>query len=322
MEPNQVQNSVVSHPRTNAKDFFLHLGTMVALYSVAISLVNLLFTVINKAYPQVTGYNYAVYSNSYSISFPVSMIIIMFPIFILLMWLLEKTYITEPEKRNLGIKKWLTYITLFVSGLITTGDLITVVYYFIDGQELTTGFLLKVLSVFSVSFLVFMYYITDIRGKLSSMSRKVWVIASAVVILGAIITGFSVLGSPRTQQLIKYDTQKVSALQNLNNEISYYYQLNKSLPEKISDLPNTYLQFVDQQSQKPFDYKKTGDMTYELCADFNKDSKESGTQVSMPVYYDGYNRVTQASWEHPAGQYCFMRTVVPVQENKPTVIYN
>ena len=102
--------------QSNAKDFFINLGAIVALYTVVGSLISLLFTVINRAYPQiVSGYDYV---GSQSISWPVAILIIFFPIFILLMWLLEKEYRQFPEKQNGGVHRWLTYITLFISGLV------------------------------------------------------------------------------------------------------------------------------------------------------------------------------------------------------------
>src|ERR1035437_968397 len=168
--------------KTSAKDFFINLGAIVALYVTVVSLLNLLFTVINNAYPQI-GYTYY---GSQSISMPVATLIIFFPLFILLMWLMERSYVVEPEKKNLGVRRWLTYITLFVAGLTLAGDLVTVIYYFIDGQELTTGFLLKILSVFVVILVVFLNYISDIRNRLTSMSRKVWLDISLVLILGSI----------------------------------------------------------------------------------------------------------------------------------------
>src|SRR5579872_6388966 len=168
MEPNTINNqnqpAVQTKPKASAKDFFLNLGTIVALYTTVISLLNLLFTVINRAYPQVTTYSYnGTYygSSSSSISWPVAVLIIFFPIFILLMWLLERSYHIEPEKKHLGVRKWLTYITLFIAGLTLAGDLVTVLYFFIDGQELTTGFLLKVFVVLVITAAVFFYYISD-----------------------------------------------------------------------------------------------------------------------------------------------------------------
>lgn len=289
--------------KTSAKDFFINLGAIIALYVVVISLLNLLFTVINNAYPQI-GYTYY---GSQSISMPVATLIIFFPIFILLMWLMERSYVVEPEKKNLGVRRWLTYITLFVAGLTLAGDLVTVLYYFIDGQELTTGFILKILSVFVVILIVFLYYISDIRNKLTSMSRKIWLGISLIVILGSIIWGFSVLGSPRTQQLFKYDQQKVSDLQNIQNSVQSYYSVIGVLPKDFTELStqNYYINTMDSQTLKPYEYEKTGNATYNLCAEFNKDSGKNNIAVfATPA-------PGNISWTHSAGHYCFIGTINP-----------
>ncbi|HEV7424507.1 MAG TPA: DUF5671 domain-containing protein, partial [Candidatus Paceibacterota bacterium] len=163
MDPNQTKS------RGSAKDFFLNLGAFIALYTLVGSLLGLLFTIINTAYPQiVNGYNY---NGSSSISWPVATLVVFFPIFILLMWFLEREYRGEPEMQSSLAHRGLTYVTLFISGLVIAGDLITVVYYFIDGQELTTGFLLKVLVLFIIASSIFVYYISDLRGKLTKSRR-------------------------------------------------------------------------------------------------------------------------------------------------------
>ena len=292
-------------PRTTPKDFFINLGAIVALYTVVVTLLNLLFTVINVAYPKVTSYYYY---GSQSISFPVSTLIIFFPIFILLMWLLEKGYSSLPEKRNLPVRRWLTYITLFISGLVLAGGLVTVIYYWIDGQELTAGFLLKALSVLVVIFIVFMYYITDIRGKLTSMSRKVWLSVAVVIILGSIIWGFSVLGSPRTQRLIKYDTQKANDLQNIQYQIINYWQNKGTLPNNLGDLNDSisgYVAPTEPDRGLPYVYEKTGNKTFKLCAEFNLDSNPKNQLVNRntPMMYS--NEI----WTHKKGQTCFDKTI-------------
>lgn len=298
--------------KTSAKDFFINLGAIVALYTTVVSLLNLLFTVINNAYPQITsGYNYAL--GSQSISMPVATLIIFFPIFILLMWLLEKGYKTEPEKKNIGIRRWLTYITLFVAGLTLAGDLVTILYYFIDGRELTTGFLLKILSVFVVILVVFLYYISDIRNKLISVSRKIWLGISLVIILASVVWGFVVLGSPRTQQLLKYDEQKMNDLQNIQNSIQNYYSTMGVLPENLVELSaqNYYANNIDSQTQKPYEYEKTSKTTYNLCAEFNKDSINNNglTNVARsPATLSPYGNVP---WAHSSGRYCFNQTINP-----------
>ncbi|HEY4505378.1 MAG TPA: DUF5671 domain-containing protein [Candidatus Paceibacterota bacterium] len=283
--------------KSNAKDVFLNLGATVALSVFVGYLVSLLFTIINKAYPAINSYYYG----SYSISFPVATLIIVFPIYILLMWLLEKSYAVAPEDRNAGIRKWLTYITLFVSGICLAGDLVYVVYYFIDGQEMTAGFLMKALSVLVISLGIFFYYISDVRGKLNGASRKVWTLVATLVILGSIVWGFSVLGSPRTQQLYKYDQEKVSQLQSISSEVSYYWQRNNKVPMKLSDLSESSYYTVpnDKQSGAPYEYIKSTNTTYQLCAEFNKSSEEANT-----IRYETYPSKV-GTWNHPAGRYCF-----------------
>ncbi|OHA93281.1 MAG: hypothetical protein A3E02_00375 [Candidatus Zambryskibacteria bacterium RIFCSPHIGHO2_12_FULL_38_34] len=311
MEPNQ--NSLI---KTSAKDFFLNLGVIVALYTTVISLINLLFTVINNAYPQINSGYY--YMGSQSISMPVATLIIFFPIFILLTWLLEKVYRLEPEKKHLAVRRWLSYITLFVAGIVLAGDLVTILYYFIDGQELTAGFLLKVLSVFVVTLSVFLYYISDIRNKLTKKSQKTWLIISAVIILVSIIWGFSVLGSPYTQRLIKYDNQKITDLANIQWQVISYWQVNGMLPVSLSDITSAQAYTVvptDPQSKTTYEYAKTDTMTFKLCAEFNKESTNNNQNqypVPMSVSYPAKGIVIQNdNWNHPSGHYCFSRIIDP-----------
>lgn len=300
----------------NSKDFFLNLGATVALYTVVISLVNLLFTVINYAYPKVTvGYNYY-YNASQSISWPVASLIIVFPILILLMWVLEREYKHNPEERNTGIHRLLTYVTIFVAGLVVAGDLVTVLYYFLDGQELTTGFLLKVLVLLVIAGGLFAYYLSDIRGTLTSKSRKVWRILTGVVILASIVWGFSVLGSPATQRLIKHDSQKMSDLQEINNYVQSFYAQNGKLPENLSDagtlgyLPN----FTDLQTGKPYEYIRKDALNYSLCAEFNRasNSRMDNLASRSAVYPNG-----GIFGSHPAGRHCFEQVINPNMYAKP-----
>ena len=296
--------------KSGAKDFFINLGAIVALYTTVVSLLNLLFTIINTAYPQITnGYSYF---GSTSISWPVATLIIFFPIFIFLMWLLEREYRINPEKQSAGIHKWLTYITLFLAGITIAVDLITVLYFFIDGQELTTGFLLKVLALLVVASGIFSYYLSDVLGKLTAKSRNIYCIITLLIILSSIVWGFSVLGSPRTQRLYKYDEQKVSDLTNIKYEIDSYYSLRGILPENLAEMAGSYyISAVDPETDRPYEYLRTSSTTYKICADFNKDSKD---QINNSFAYP-YGGV---SWAHPAGHHCFEQVVNPNIYSKPT----
>jgi len=286
--------------KPTAKDFFLNLGAIIALAVFVGNLISLLFTVINRAYPVTTGYGY--YWSS-SISFPVATLIIVFPVYILLMWLLERDYSVLPDLKRGFVRRWLTFITLFVSGGALIGNLVTVLYYFIDGREMTAGFIMKVLSIFVISLGIFFYYISDLLGKLNSSSRKLWVGVTTLVILLSIVWGFTVLGSPRTQRLIKYDEQKVNHLSSMDSYIRSHYYNKGVLPENTTEI-DQYYALNDPQTQEPYKYVKTGDLTYELCAKFNKPKQDNINDR----YYTGY---PNQAWVHPAGDYCFKFKVSP-----------
>lgn len=280
--------------QSRAKDFFLNLGATISLYTVVVSLINLLFTVINVAYPQI---NNSYYTTS-TISWPVAILVIFTPILIVLMWLLGKQYANEPAST---IHKWLTYITLFLAGLAVAADLVTVLYYFINGDELSTAFLLKALVLLVVSGAIFGYYLTDIRGKLTASSRKIWRIVSVLIVILSIGWGFYVLGSPNTQRLYKYDDQKVSDLQNINYQIQSYYSQKGSVPESLAEVAGVQYSQIpkDLQSGKDYEYELIGQSAkaYRLCAEFNFASSPQRGVVSVPY--------GSPSWNHPAGHFCF-----------------
>ena len=68
----------------------------------------------------------------------------------------------DPSKRASKVRKWMTYMTLFIAASVTIGALITLVYNFLAG-ELTLRFLLKILTVSIISIALFGYYLWDLR---------------------------------------------------------------------------------------------------------------------------------------------------------------
>jgi hypothetical protein len=60
------------------------------------------------------------------------------------------------------VRKWLTYITLYIATGIIIGDLITLLTYVLNG-DLTLRFVLKVLAVLLIAGSIFGYYLWDLR---------------------------------------------------------------------------------------------------------------------------------------------------------------
>jgi hypothetical protein len=137
-------------PYLSAREAFMYLVLFTTLYVSAINLGNLIFQFINRIFPDpsVSLAGFGGYTRD-AIRWSVSSIIVAFPIFL---------YVSHASK----VRKWLTYITLFIAAGVIIGDLTIVVFNFLGG-ELTTRFLLKGLTVGTIAGAIFGYYLWDLR---------------------------------------------------------------------------------------------------------------------------------------------------------------
>jgi len=288
--------------KMSPKDFFLHLGSLVVLYVGFGSLVSLLFRVIDATFPSETGFFAG------GIAWPVAILIILAPLYVVLFWFIRKSYQELPKKKDLAIRKWLTYLTLFVAGIIIVGNLITVLYYFLDGQLLTTGFLLKIFSLLVLAGLVFTFYLFDLRDKLNKKGYLGFATTGLVVILLSIIAGFSVLGSPATQRAIRQDQIRTNHLQDIQSRLTNYWQNQGSLPETLAAIEDSLAPSglpTDPATGNSYLYTKTGELSFTLCAEF---ARVSQNQINYPHYPYGFE---SENWSHEAGEYCFERKINP-----------
>lgn len=297
------------------KDFFLHIGAMVTLYVSTISLIALLFQVINIAYPDVLNYYVDPYSTG--IRWAIASLIIVFPLFILLSWFIEKDFTRNPEKRNLGIRRWLVYLTLFVAGIVIVTDLIVLINSFLGG-EITSRFIFKVLVVLILSGFVFGYYLWDLRRTIGvkTIVPTIFAIIACLMVIASLVVGFSVMGSPITQRNIRFDQQKVSDLQNIQWQVVNNWQQKRMVPENLSDLDDSISGFVapiDPQTNMSYEYRKTSNLSFELCAQFNLEGKDQYQNGRMPTYAVEVDSLAggPGSWDHSAGRYCYQRTIDP-----------
>lgn len=295
--------------KSSPKDVFLHLLSIITLYISAGGLIALFFQYINISFPDLLYPDYY-YSVAGPIRWAMASLIIVFPVYLLTGWLLQKDYFENPEKRELKVRKWLVYFTLFAAAIIIITDLVTLVYNFLGG-DLTARFLLKVLAVFLVIGSVFAYYLWDLKKGFSGKQLKYAAILSGAVILTGVIAGFFTAGSPFTARLYKFDEQRVNDLQILQNEIINYWVNKDVLPESLDNLKNNITGFIppsDPENNAPYTYNKTGKLTFDLCAKFNLASPGATINPVRPkAYYDSY----QQNWNHEKGGVCFSRTIDP-----------
>lgn len=301
------------------KDFFLYIATMATLYVSVFSFLALLFGYIDTLLPDKLNY-YVIDFSSGTIRFSIASLIIIFPTYLTLTKIFNRDIRKNPEKKNIWIRKWLVYFTLFVSGITIIVELIRIINEFLGG-DLTAQFALKVIAVIVVTGLVFGYYAYDLKGKWEREVKKAKIIGwiTAFVVLSTIVSGFFIIGSPRTQRLLRFDAEKIQNLENIQWQIVNYWQLKETLPKALSDLEDPISGFVaprDQQTGEEYSYKIISELAFELCARFNKESvgnaiiNDVRVAKSFPIKPVKLG-VENSNWSHREGEVCFERTIDP-----------
>jgi hypothetical protein len=210
--------------------------------------------------------------------------------------------------RESRIRKWLIYLTLFVAALVIIIDLVTVINKLMEG-EITSRFIFKALSVLVVAAIIFWYYLDDVRRETPTKLAKYFAWVTSILVLAAVVGGIIIAGTPATARLQAFDQQKVSDLTGIQWEIVKYWQSKEKLPLSLSDLNDKisgYTVPADPQSGAVYEYtvKNATDLSFELCATFNKPSKANNSKILYPVGAD----ISQ-NWEHTEGRVCFERII-------------
>ena len=298
--------------QTSAGDVFSYLFMFILLYIAVVSFLSLLFSYVDAIYPPPFQYFYG--PNSIIVS--VSTLLVVWPVFILVTWWIGKQLMREPSKRQLGIRKWLVYLTLFASALTLVIDLVTLVYNFLSGG-FSLSFGLKTLAVLVVAGGVFSYFLWDLRrAAKKSMVAKLFAWVSSAVLIVVIVAGFFIVGTPAEQRNMRFDRQRVEDLRIIQGQVFSFYSQKQQLPKAIGDLKTDVTGFVtplDPETNLPYEYTLTGDLTFDLCATFASEQKASEDRRPgyTPYDYVGPYSLLDSNWDHGTGRVCFDQTIDP-----------
>lgn len=298
----------MSDSHTYPRDFFLYLLATVTLYVSVISGLMLLFQFINLAFPDPLDYAQGIRD---SIRWGAAMLTILFPVFAFTTRFLHSDLKKHPEKGEYRIRKWLLYFTIFVAALLIIGDLITLLYNFLNG-DLTIRFLFKILSVGLVAGLVFGYELWDVRRtdfQATSGNRAIsWSLAGVVLVV--VIAGFYLSGSPFEQRRVRFDEQRLSDLQQIQYQLTEYWIAKQALPATLVDVQSPLTGFVlplDPNTHEAYGYEKVSTLKFSLCATFDTTSDSaSKNRDTYPV-----KQSSMDFWDHGIGRTCFERTIDP-----------
>jgi hypothetical protein len=133
-----------------------------------------------------------------------------------------------------------------------------------------------------------------------------WLLPAIVVsaVVAAIIAGLLLIGSPAEQRVLALDRHRESDLSNITRATTRYWDLHSSLPQSLDELakyPSGYaFSITDPETGAPYEYRITGEKTFELCATFGAPTPKSPDEgLNVPAY------------RHDAGRQCFDLTASP-----------
>ena len=314
------------------KFFFFSLGVVATLIASASSFLSLIFSTLDRVFPDILTANYQYGYNSYSFDqmrSSIAILIIIFPIFLILAHFWNKTVKKGLSHWDDVIKKWVIYLILFLVSIMVVVDLVTLVRYFVSG-EITIRFILKVLAVLVSAKLVGLYYLSELGVKVPLLNKnknKVFISVSSILVLLSIIYGFSVMGGPSSQRDLRIDQRRIEDLQSIQYQVINFWQQKERLPASLEELKNPIANYTlpqDPEFQKglAYEYNKLEDKKFELCATFTLPIPKGlveNTQNSYGVFPEKdiaissmpYGGGMNESWDHEAGRTCFERTIDP-----------
>lgn len=292
-----------------AKNFALQLGSLLSLYVSLGALLALLFAIITLAFPDAADSYWVVENASETIRFSIAMLIVFFPTYIVLTRLVN-TIRRKEHGTYLTLTKWLIYLSLLLGGSILLGDLVAVIYEFLNG-DLTVRFLLKALSMLIVIGSAFAYYLLDARGYWQTHESKSiqYGAGATVVVVAFLIVGFFYTETPSQVREMKIDDQQLTDLQDMQWRIEEFYRVEEQLPENVSDFYSGIEPPEASEERAPYQYNRLSDTSFELCAEFKYEStKNTSLSIARPIFEPGAIK-NPNNWDHGTGEWCFERTV-------------
>jgi hypothetical protein len=146
----------------SARDAFWYLLMFATLYISSYQLGALLFQFINLAFPDELD-QFGRAAGSRAIRWAVASLIVAFPIFLLVARRVSRETLEDPTRRTSAVRKWLTYLTLFIAAVVLLGDAITLLSNLLGG-ELTSRFVLKTIVVALIAGAIFTYYLRAMKA--------------------------------------------------------------------------------------------------------------------------------------------------------------
>jgi type II secretory pathway pseudopilin PulG len=291
----------------SAKFAFFYLLSLVSLGFLAVATGMVIFQIINKNIIDIVE-DYQMRYNLEALRFAMSAIVVAAPVYYFSAWQINKNLFSGALDKDSGVRRWLSYLILFIASVVVIGYLIALINVFLNG-ELTLKFSLKTLTVLIISGIVFSYYFYDLkREQVEGKKNKIvqsYFYATLVLVLAVFIASFFFVESPAQARKLRQDSEAMNRLSSVASGVDAYYGEKNRLPADLKTLMEDNLYLIERNAQNPvtkkeFEYKVLGGRKYQLCTDFQTTNKNADKNK-----YDYY---LDEQWQHDAGYQCVTRT--------------
>jgi len=149
-------------PRLTARDVFIYAVLFTALTFTATNLINLVHAILDIRMPDPADNEYLVRSATGRLRWSVATLVVAAPVYFWMLFYTNRRIEKDQGHRRSLVRIWLTYLALFVAGLVFLGDTTVVIYQFLQG-EATARFLLKAATVAVVSLVIFVLHLREME---------------------------------------------------------------------------------------------------------------------------------------------------------------
>ncbi len=291
-----------------AKYTFLYLISLLSLIFTVIAVGNVIFQLINKHIVDVVHAYRSTYSAD-ALKFAISSLLIAAPVYYYSAANINKSLFSGKLEKDAAVRRWLTYLIIFVCGVVVVGWLIAIVYSILDG-DLTLKFSLKTLTVLIIAAIVGSYYYRDIKKeKIQDIKdpiiRKYFYSTLCIVVI-VFLSGILFVESPHETRLRKIDQLTISKLDNIDRAINDYFEDNEQLPDYLEELHKEVVYLHSDGIEgvingEVFEYRVLEEQKYRICADFNLATEEINKDMPKEYY--------EERWKHKAGKECFIKKI-------------
>jgi hypothetical protein len=286
------------------REAFLYLLMFVALYLVAIHTGVVLFAWIERLWPDPV--RAAAPGNEVlreQVRFAVASLLVAFPVFLLTSRLTGRAVAADPEKRNSGVRRWLTYLTLFNAACVLIGDFISLLLGLLKG-ELTAPFLAKSAVVGAIAGWLFTHYLGGLRrdeDEAPAAPRpSPWARAAGAAVVLVALAGLWIAGAPGRARVASLDHTRVQHLARLEQALWDHRDLRGALPTTLAELEASSPTLAAETLRDPvtgasYRYEPVDSVSFRLCAVFDAPDSVGPLQAGVVEF-----------WRHGAGEACFV----------------